>query len=191
MPSRRAALLSLLGLLVGANRTLGARARKRTSSLPFFDDYRISRYLQLASEIQRLPSDDERAKRLRALARETVETGETFPLCRMLFEERPDGFFRRPALGGPVFVDGDSVGNWPLEPIALFRNVPILIVRSYELVGHAESPEDYLEYCLQACRWRALRFSSVDPETLADVVDRFIHAHPAITDPDWIRRQAR
>lgn len=190
MLSRRAALLAFAGLLVSPGR-LHARRRRRATPRGFFEDFRVSRYLQLASEIQTLPSDHERAKRLRALARETVETGETFPLCRMLFEERPEGFFRRPALGGPVFVDGDSVGNWPLEPIALFRNVPILIVRSYELGGHAESPEDYLKYCLQACRWRALRFASVDPETLADVVERFLRAHPAITDPDWIRRQAR
>lgn len=191
MPSRRAALLTLAGILAVPARALHARARRPATSREFFEDFRISRYLRLASEIQALPSAEARAKRLRALARETAETGEAFPLCRMLFEEGPDGFFRRPGIGGPVFVDGDSVGNWPLEPIALYRNVPILIARSYLLGGHAESPRDYLEYCLRACRWRALRFAPVDPGTLADVVDRFLRAHPAITDPDWIRRQAR
>lgn len=190
MLSRRAAVFSLAGLLVAPARVVRARGR-RASPRPFFEDFRISRYLELASEIQALPSDEARGNRLRALASESAGPGEIFPLCRMLFEERPDGFFRRPNLGGAVFVDGDSVGNWPLEPIALYRSVPILILRGYAMGGHQESPEQYLAYCLKDCRWRALRYVPVDPETRADVVERFIQNHPAIIDPDWIRRQAR
>jgi hypothetical protein len=188
MLSRRAALFSLAGLLFAPARAGGAHGR-RAPARAFFEDYRISRYLQLASEIQALRSDESRVGRLRALARDPA--GEIFPLCRMLFEAGPTGFFREPELGGPGFIDGDSVGNWPLQPIALFRNVPILIVRGYGVGGHTEPPADYLDYCLKDCRWRALRYAPVDPETLADVVERFIQNHPAITDPDWIRRQAR
>jgi hypothetical protein len=191
MLSRRSSLLAFVGLTLAPIGGLRARERRRPSPRPFFEDYRISRYLQVASEIQALSSDEARAKRLRALARDPSEAGGMFPLCRMLFEERPDGFFRRPELGAPMFVDGDSVGNWPLEPIALYRTVPILIVHGYALGGEPESPGDYLEYCLQSCRWRALRYAPVDAQTLGDVVERFVHAHPAITDPNWIGRQAR
>ena len=183
-------IFALVGVAFAPNRA--ARARRRPAARSFFDDYRISRYLDLASELQSLPSDEARVKRLRALARDPSGTAEIFPLCRMLFEAHPNGFFRHPELGAPMFVDGeDSIGNWPLEPIALYRDVPILIVRGYTLGGEPESPGEYLAYCLQSCRWRALRYVPVDPETVADVVERFIHAHPAIGDPDWIRRQAR
>jgi hypothetical protein len=191
MLSRRAAVVSLLGVLIAPARVLRARERRRTSPRPFYEDFRISHYLQRASDIQALRSEEARAKRLRTLAGDPAAAGEIFPLCRMLFEERPDGFFRRPELGAAVFVDGDSVGNWPLEPIALYRDVPLLIVRGYALGGEPESPGDYLDYCLQGCRWRALRYAPVDSQTLGDVVERFIRAHPAVTDPDRIRGQVR
>lgn len=52
--------------------------------------------------------------------------------------------------------------DWPLEPITLYKGLPILIVRGYTVGGRPEPPETYLEYCLKECKWRTTKYQLVD-----------------------------
>lgn len=109
-------------------------------------------YLQLAAGLRALP-ETERIEALRSIASARLE-GQTIALCRMLFQAREGADFRRPALGEPHFVGTESPAqNWPLEPIALIEDVPLLVVEGYTLAGLAEPASDYLEWCLANCRW--------------------------------------
>jgi hypothetical protein len=129
---------------------------------------------------------------LRILAHHPRRSPEIFPLCRMLFEAKEGELFRRPALGGPWLVAHGSTPNWPLEPIAIFKGVPILVARGYTLLGHPESPPDYLEYCLKACKWREARYTPRSPHELQAIVEQFIAVTPAVAvDADWLRAQAK
>jgi hypothetical protein len=182
----------LVGLfVVGSSLSVGATARRHAASRPewFTDDFRSSRYLQLASDLQALPPDA-RIRRLRDLARDPDRSTEIFPLCRMLFQAKGGQAFRRPGLGGPVFV-GTS-GGWPLEPIDLFEEVPILVVRGYGLGGLAEPATMYLDHCLKSCRWSDLKYVPRSASVLKAIVESFIAAHPEVaTDVDWLRQQAQ
>ena len=157
----------------------------------FTTDYRIDRFLQLASVFQELDELD-RADPLRWLARDPHHGSNIYPLCRTLFMARPGGEFRPPMIGGAMYVvDCPDGQDWPLVPIALVEGVPILIVRGYILAGHPESPEDYLEYCLAECQWRDERFVQRDAAELRDIVQRFSHARiERQADRDWLARQA-
>jgi hypothetical protein len=162
--------------------------------------------LKAAADLQQL-DEPTREARLRALALDPMRGSEVFPLCRMLFEAKPDQVFRRPLLGGPAFVgdtlahdvrwatsatSGGIYGDWPLEPITIYEGVPILIVRGYLLGGLPESPEQYLEYCLNVCRWNATTYSVVDASRLRETVEQFIAANPEMArDADWLREQAK
>ena len=95
-------------------------------------------------------------------------------LCRMLFEARSGEAFRRPALGEPNLVNDAKVSEFPLEPIVLFEGVPILITKSYNLRGVPESSREYLEYCVNECSWRKLRYPVYSEEALSKRVARWI-----------------
>lgn len=144
-------VLVFLGLLSATSASPHTPARSTPRA--FTDDYRISDYLSAAAQIQ-AKAPDERIEVLRILAHHPRRSPEIIPLCRMPFEAKEGEPFRRPALGGPWLIAHGSTPNWPLEPIAIFKGVPILVARGYTLLGHPESPLDYLEYCLKACKWR-------------------------------------
>src|SRR5690349_20222773 len=85
-------------------------------SFAFLEGYRIRHYLESAVDLQKL-EPAQRAERLKALAADPKRASEVFPLCRMLFEAKPQGEFRRPMIGGASFIDGGDHADWPLEPI--------------------------------------------------------------------------
>lgn len=194
-PGRISSVFLVCLFVVGSSLSGEATPRRRAAARPerFTDDFRISRYLQLASDFQAL-KPDARIRRLRELARDPDLSTEIFPLCRMLFRARDGENFRAPRLGGPGFVGGTR-GGWPLEPIALFEGVPILVVHGYGLGGLAEPATMYLDYCLQSCRWSDSRYVPKSAPVLRAVVERFIAGHPEVaavaTDADWLRRQAQ
>lgn len=81
----------------------------------------------------------------------------------MLFQAKPGGEFRGPMIGGAFFIGG-TYRDWPLEPIAVFDHVPILVVTGYVLAGWPEPPGWYVDYCLKNCQWRDARYEAVPPE---------------------------
>jgi hypothetical protein len=109
----------------------------------------------------------------------------------MLFEARPNGTFRRPMIGSPAFIGVDFTKEWPLAPITLIDNIPILIVRGYGLGGAAESPDAYVEYCLSACAWRNTKFEMATPEKRKEAVEKLIRENvKKPEDADLLREQA-
>ncbi len=188
-------LAALLGAATAPATTPPPASRPTPRSM---HDFHIPYYLDLAVEIQKL-EPDARATRLRQIAADPAQAPALIPLCRMLFDARDNGTFRRPNIGGPSFIDGqgsgrDALAAWPLEPIALFEGIPIFVVRGYAIGGRgAESSAQYLEYCLANCKWRDLKFVPMAPADIQKKVEAFLAAHPKIT-PDGaasVRAQAQ
>ena len=168
-----------------------------TREYGFASGFRCSHYLHLAVQLQQL-DPDRRAKRLREMAADDDTMSELFPLCRMLFDRKPGGEFRRPTLGGEGFVgSADPSGRsaydkWPLDPITLQDGVPILVggLGFIGSGGRPEEPAEYLEYCLAQCEWRNTRFVDADPVHIRKAVDAFIAATPGLSaDDDTLLRQ--
>ncbi len=128
--------------------------------------------LEHASRLRSIPDNAARASALRELAADPSNTPLTFVLCRLLFEARPGGEFRRPLIGDMHFVAGTSYGDWPLAPIAIIDGVPITVMTGVMLAGLPEEPIAYVDYCLANCVWAkpaptpATRASSVAPGCL-------------------------
>ena len=191
---------TLLNLIVAAMwcpASFGAEPATRPAADPafldefaFLEDYRIRHYLESAAALQKL-EPGQRAERLKRLAIDPRRASEVYPLCRMLFEAKAKGDFRRPMIGAPSFVGGRDDANWPSEPITIFKGIPILIVRGYSLAGQAEPPKSYVDYCLKECAWRDTGYEPVTLEKRKRIMEEFVAANPrAKDDADWLRRQA-
>ena len=199
MRDRRLRTVSLTVCLISVAAGPNKQFPSFTREWGFIDGFRCSHYLHLAVQLQQLGPDC-RAKRLRQMAADAESASELFPLCRMLFDSRPGGKFRRPTIGGATFVgNADPFGRgsyekWPLEPITLRDGVPILIVRGEGLLGggRPEGPDDYVEYCLAECRWRDTEYAEADPKQIRKAVEAFIAATPGLSADDvmWLRQQA-
>lgn len=146
---RLVAIILVSGLVFGVDGTCstprpatmpsssGPRPVHYPDDMDFLEDFRIAHYLHVAAELQRLDVD-RRAERLREIARDPRRASEAYPLCRMLFVARDGQRFRAPMLGASSFVGETTAEDWPLEPIAIYKGVPILVVRGYVLAGEAE-----------------------------------------------------
>jgi hypothetical protein len=155
----------------------------------FMDGYRISHYLNVAVELQAL-DPDRRAARLRDLAVDPERASEAYVLCRMLFEAKGGGEFRRPMIGAATFMDYGTYTDWPLEPITIQDGVPILVVTKYSLGGQPESPVKYFRYCQANCKWRDIKYEKFDAARVKKVIEAYIAANPKLEDAgDWIRGQ--
>jgi hypothetical protein len=76
----------------------------------------------------------------------------------MLFQAKPGGEFRPPALGAPAHLGDTEFKAWPREPIDLVDGVPFLVVGGYMLAGSPERAERYLAYCVENCDWNTQAF---------------------------------
>ena len=189
MPHSRAIYWAAAGIWLATSLTQPVSSAVAASE-DFTVGFRIASYLRVAAELQAL-SPEARVGRLRELARNPVRSQEIFPLCRMLFEARQDGEFRRPMIGSANFVGATSYRDWPLEPIVLFEGVPILVVKGYELAGKPESAAAYLDYCVKRCRWRKERYTPASSSQLRAVVNRLLAARPDLSpDAGWLLQQA-
>ena len=156
----------------------------------FREGYRIAYYLAVAAELQKL-EPNQRAKQLRALADDAQRGSEVFPLCRMLFEAKQNHKFRPPLIGEAFFVGGLTSKTCPLEPIVLREGVPILVVTDYALYGTPELPRQYVDYCLQQCTWRNVKYERLPPGVIKQTVDAFIASDPTLAkDSEWLVEQA-
>jgi beta-lactamase regulating signal transducer with metallopeptidase domain len=150
-------------LLATDDAELVSKAKQLGDWLEFKPGFRFDSigYMRLADDLMAL-DEPRRAAALRAMANAKLE-GQTIALCRMLFQAKPDSEFRRPGLGGPQFVGtGTEIKDWPLEPIALIGEVPLLIVEGYDLAGKAEPAKDYLQFCLANYAWTKRDFSEIE-----------------------------
>jgi hypothetical protein len=137
------------------------------------EDFRIKPFLAAARELQQM-GQDKAVKRLRDWAKGGANDDQVIILSRMLFEKKEGGEFRRPMIGGAVFLGGSSYDQWPMEPIALHKGVPILITRGYILDGKPEPSSTYLEYCVKNCQWSTVKFVEQDTDVLKKIIADFI-----------------
>jgi hypothetical protein len=144
-------------------------------SLPDFyqtDGYRSGPYLRAAVHLQGM-GREAATKALWALVREEgLEGHRAIILCRMLFTRRAGGEFRRPRLGGTVFLGDTDYADWPLEPVEVVDGVPFVIVRGYELAGVPETSEDYLAYCVAECDWSGVPFVSKTKSEMVKAMEK-------------------
>jgi hypothetical protein len=161
---------------------------------PIGRDFRIGPYLTVAKELQQLGQERAVAK-LREWARSRKSEDQVIILARMLFAKRAGGELRRPMIGEAMFLGGTGDSAWPLEPIALHRNVPILVTTGYALAGKAEPSVGYLEECVKNGGWRAVKYSEVDRSGLEEILADFIETtwwRKALTvdEEAFLRKQA-
>ena len=193
--------ISLAGVAAGPSTRPSTRplADWSTSEYGFCRGFRCSHYLHLAVELQQL-DPDQRVKRLLEMAADADSMSELLPLCRMLFDRKAGGEWRRPALAGEGFVGGRSpverggYVRWPLDPITLQDGIPILVGGRWFAAGggRPESPAEYLERCLASCRWREMKFADAEPAQIHKAVEAFIAATSDLSADDvtWLRQQA-
>ena len=139
-------------------------------------EFKSAQYIRVARQLLSIP-EERRREYLKQLVSGKYDE-QAIILCRMLFEARPKQEFRRPFVGGPVFVARDS--KWPLEPIAIVDEVPFLIVRGYRLGGQPEPASNYLDYCLKNCAWTTRRYRRDDKQTLSAALEKLVKSQPAL-----------
>jgi hypothetical protein len=168
--SRRTfAALAVGGFTAAASRALATEAAPGSDitfdglpgDFPSHHKYRVHPYLQVVARLQAL--GEQRAKqRLLELARQAGATLDhelaAVILCRMLFQAKAGGGFRRPGIGEASLLGDTGPKEWPLEPIELIDGIPFLITWGYSLEGFAEPPDKYVRYCIQNCVWRPYRY---------------------------------
>jgi hypothetical protein len=150
-------------------------------------EFRIWPYLMEAKFLQDM-GQEKAVERLRLLAKGDKRGRKVVSLCRMLFEKKKGGEFRRPSIGGAHFLGGSSYGDWPLEPIAIYKGIPILIATGYSLGGFPESNQQYLEYCVTNCQWAPVKFTEQGegkvPEQIADFIKTVVWKRPLRSDEE-------
>jgi len=147
--------------------------------------YKVAPYVALATELQSLPKEEAIA-RLQEWAVSEKYDEQVIILCRMLFEPRPGVAFRRPLLGGPQFFGKTKMTDWPLEPITVIDDVPLLIVINYMLAGVAERAPSYLNHCLSNANWTTRRFRTVSKAEIAAAFEKLLKSTPSNeSQSDW------
>lgn len=154
----RARLYALI--ILAASIVAAAPSEVSLKALPDFYSagwrYKVDPYLRAAVSLQALGKDKACGKLLDLAKVKREDSGESqkvVVLCRMLFAAKPGGEFRRPMIGGAVFLGGTGYSDWPLEPIECVDGVPFLVAAGYFLAGHAEPSESYVQYCMTNCVW--------------------------------------
>lgn len=122
-------------------------------------EYKVDPYIAAAAKLQ-AAGKVKAQELLLELAKDKEHGQKVIVLCRMLFTAKASGEFRRPAIGGAIFLGATNYADWPLEPIELLEGVPFLVVKGYILGGRAERAESYAKYCISDCVWRAEEFKS-------------------------------
>jgi hypothetical protein len=167
--------------------------------LPVSEKYKADAYIAAAAKLQALGKEKAVAlladfgKEFRSpVGYDGLDETRVAILCRMLFVARPNGEFRRPSLGAPLFVGptGFKESNdwpavfkeWPLEPIELVDGVPFLVVRGHFIAGFSEPHGEYLEYCVKNCDWNPEAFKPKTTEEKRKAVAKLV-ASPKWKEP--------
>ncbi len=132
--------------------------------------FQSGHYAEFANQLLTLKIE-QRVKLLKDWCKEYPE--QIIVLCRMLFQAKSGGEFRRPQVGKPLFVKG-TAKQWPLEPIAVVEEIPFLVVRGYAIAGEPEPSIDYLEYCLKNCDWTSKTYANHKPKHLDAAITKLM-----------------
>ena len=177
-----ACIVSAVGLVAAAALAAGDGAAEPIE-LPKlnFQDYKASPFIEAAVALQAL-GKDKACELLRAngKGRDHNANNGVIVLLRMLFVKKADGEFRRPRIGGAMFLAGTDYADWPLEPIELVDGVPFLISRGYIIGGGpGETGESYLDYCLKNCDWNDFEFKKPSEKELRAALVKLV------SSPKW------
>jgi hypothetical protein len=123
------------------------------------NEYRSDPYTQAAHSLQALGKEKACALLLELAAKDQYPYQRTLVLCRMLFQAKPKGTFRRAEIGLTFLPHGTTDGDWPLEPVEIVDGVPFFVARGYKLIGVAESATEYVRYCIKECDWSSRKFA--------------------------------
>lgn len=117
-------------------------------------EFRSEPYLDAAVSLQRL-GKNHAIRSLRVMSQQCHDRAgcHLMLLCRALFVGRGGGPLRGPHLGAAMLLGESAFQDWPRCPIEVVDGVPFLIARGYMLVGIPESPQGYLEYCIENGDW--------------------------------------
>jgi hypothetical protein len=137
------------------------------------DKYRAPHYIEAAVALQAQGEAKAKAA-LKIFAKKDHRDFRTVVLCRMLFTAKPDKDFRRSNIGAPHFVGRTVSKDWPLDPIVLIDDVPILLTLGHALAGIGEHPSDYLQYCVDNCDWSKTAYKRKTPEELTKALETLL-----------------
>jgi hypothetical protein len=146
-----------------------------------FQDYKATAFIEAAVALQAL-GKEKACELLRANGKGSEHNANNgvIVLMRMLFVKKADGEFRRPRIGGAIFLGGTDYADWPLEPIELIDGVPFLISRGYMIGGGpGETGEAYLDYCLKNCDWNDFVFEKPSEKELRRALVKLV------SSPKW------
>jgi hypothetical protein len=157
---RRTALLHLTSAVALSGCASPSRERSQTHlDLSYLTpEVKVDLYLRAASELQSLGRKAALVN-LKSMAQGFAYEYQLIVLCRMLFAPRRGSEFRRPGLGGAVFLGDTDYVDWPLEPIELVDDIPFDITRGYVLFGMPEWAHLYIRYCEESCDWGSTLYS--------------------------------
>ena len=96
-------------------------------------------------------------------------------MCRMLFKGE-QASLRRPFIGHANFIGGTTYDDWPMEPVAIYEGIPILITQSYRVVGEVLPAEAYLSYCVQQGSWVSEKYEDKNLEQINASLSSFLTA---------------
>jgi hypothetical protein len=83
------------------------------------------------------------------------DSTKVFLLLRILFIPRDAGQQLPPIrIGMPLDTEMPSAQSFPLYPLALIADVPLLIVSGYMTGGTMEQPSSHIEFCARHCHLR-------------------------------------
>lgn len=105
-------------------------------------------------------------------------------LLRLLFQPPTDPGVPFPLIrvGKPMDSDHAPVKDFPLYPLVLIEDVPLLIVTGYILAGLPEDPEKHIEFCERHCRLRTTPLRP--PDNPLPLVESLM------TSKTWYRKEA-
>jgi hypothetical protein len=129
-------------------------------------EYKVDPYIHAAITLQTMGYERACREMMKA-AKRNEDSQQIYILCRMLFQERGNSGFRRPSLGGAVFLGGTDYVDWPLDPIEVVDGVPFVITWGYGTTGAMpEPPEMYLNYCMTNCDWNTSKYRTKSNDEL-------------------------
>jgi len=137
-------------------------------------DYKVEPYIRSAVALQKM-GFERACHEMMINTRRDKDCEQLYVLCRMLFNKRGASDFRRPWIGGAVFLGGTDYSDWPLEPIELVDGVPFIIIRGYSVHGALpEPPEAYLNYCITNCDWNTFRYHLKSRDELKEALNKLL-----------------
>jgi len=136
------------------------------------------KYIEAAIELQSMGEKDAKDK-LRSYADSQKYDFAAIVLCRMLFEPKDGGHFRRPKLGRPVFFGVKTTDNafGEREPICIVDGVPFAIVTGYVRFDGSESAGDYLAYCMENMQWTKFAYKQKSATEMQAALEKLLRTH--------------